>query len=324
MEVSPALLVSELRHKLIYSRRHVFTDLAPYICTFADCKLGLASFATRKSWADHEFSIHRVLRLWSCKDCGSEFSDREKYRNHAKWNHSPVFTRGQLELLVNSAEKHVGAVLNDKCPFCFELPGSKVRNFSMHVAKHMEEIALAVLPRDTEFEADRTSLSSKGSMSSQSPSVPAKGDGPQKQEPVTTSALEAFEGKRHASLDDLTPLATIGRENYSKTLLAEGKISKCLYAVKIVKKELLIENDEVAQVKAEKETLIVAAQEKHPFIVQIRSTFQTETRVYFVFDHMSGGDLMFHIQKGMRNGKKFLVLFITVGSQLAIPWTALV
>ena len=314
----------------MHSRRHVFTDLAPYICTFADCKLGLASFATRKSWADHEFSIHRVLRLWSCKDCGSEFSDREKYRNHAKWNHSPVFTRGQLELLVKSAEKHVGAVLNDKCPFCFEIPGSKVRNFSMHVAKHMEEIALAVLPRDTEFEADRTSLSSKDSMSSQSASVPAKGDGPQKQEPATTStfntasSLETFEGKRHASLDDLNFLATIGRENYSKTLLAEGKISKCLYAVKIIKKELLIENDEVAQVKTEKETLIVAARAKHPFIVQIRSTFQTETRVYYVLDHMSGGDLMFHIQKGMGKGMKSVVPCITLGSQLAIQLTILV
>ena len=314
----------------MHSRRHVFTDLAPYICTFADCKLGLASFATRKSWADHEFSIHRVLRLWSCKDCSSEFSDREKYRDHAKWNHSPVFTRGQLELLINSAEKHAGAVLNDKCPFCFEIPGSKVRNFSMHVAKHMEEIALGVLPRDAEFEADRASLSSKGSMSSQSASVPAKSDGPQKQKPATTSTsntaspMATFEGKRHASLDDLNFLATIGRENYSKTLLAEGKISKCLYAVKIIKKELLIENDDVKQVKAEKDTLIVAAQEKHPFIVQIRSTFQTETRVYFVLDHMSGGDLMFHLQKGMRKGKKFIIIFITVGSQLALPWMVLV
>ena len=302
----------------------MFTDLAPYICTFADCKLGLASFATRKSWADHEFSVHRVSRLWSCKDCGSEFRDREKYRDHAKWNHSPVFTRGQLELLVKSAEKHVGAVLNEQCPFCFEVPGSKVRTFSMHVAKHMEEIALAVLPRETEFEADRTSLSSNGSMSSQSASVRAKGDGAQKQEPATTnasdtaSALGTFEGKRHASLDDLDFLYTIGRGSSSKTLLAEGKVSKRLYAVKIIKKEFIIENDEVAQVKAEKDAFILAAKEEHPFIVQLRSTFQTETRVYFVLDHMSGGELMFHIQKGRRKGKELIVLSITGGSRPAM------
>ena len=308
----------------MHSRRHVFTDLAPYICTFADCKLGLASFATRRSWADHEFSVHRVSKLWLCKDCGSEFNDREKYRDHAKWNHSPVFTRGQLELLVKSAEKHTGAVLNDKCPFCFEVPGLKVRAFSMHVAKHMEEIALAVLPRDTELEDDRMSLSSNGSMSSRSPSVPAKSDEQQRQEPETASAsatgsaLGGFEGKRHAYLSDLNFLYTIGRGSTFKTLLAEGKVSKCLYAVKIIKKEVVIENDDVAQVKAEKDVLMLAAKEKHPFIVQIRSTFQTETRVYFLLDHMSGGDLMFHIQKGMRKGEKFILIFFTVGYQLAM------
>ena len=244
--------------------------------------------------------------MWSCKDCGAEFNDREKYRNHAKWNHSAVFTRGQLELLVKSAEKHVGAVLNEKCPFCFEIPGSKVRTFSMHVAKHMEEIALAVLPRDTELEADRTSLSSNGDMSSRGPSVSAKGDKQQRQEPATTSAsatasaLGTFEGRRRATLDDLNFLYTIGRGTSSKTILAEGKRSKCLYAVKIIKKALLIENDEVAQVTAEKNALLMAANRGHPFIVRIRATFQTETRVYFVRDHMSGGNLMFHIQKGTR------------------------
>ena len=242
-----------------------------------------------------------MSKLWSCKDCGSEFSDREKYRDHAKWNHSPVFTRGQLNLLVKSAEKHVGAVLNDKCPFCLEVPGSKVRTFSMHVAKHMEEIALAVLPRDTEFEDERVSLSSKSSVSS-------KSDRPQQQEPETVSAsaaasaLGAFEGKRPAKLEDLNFMHTIGRGISSKTLLAEGKISKRLYAVKIVKKELAIEYDEVAQIKAQKDALLFAARENCPFIVRTRSTFQTETRVYFVIDYMSGGNLMFHIQKGMQNG----------------------
>ena len=272
--------------------------------------------------------------------------------------------------------------MNDKCPFCFEAPGSKVRTFSMHVAKHMEEIALAVLPRDTEFEDDRMSLSSNGSASSQSASVAAKGhrllnqepqttfNGTdvlsslgsilgdetsqeqepqissaaeaaiasslealrenrwlQKQEPETTSApaiasaLGTFEGKRHATLDDLNFLYTIGRGTSYKTLLAEGRISKRLYAVKIIKKDCAIENDEVAQIKAEKDALLLAAQHKNPFIVQIRSTFQTETRVYFVFDHMSGGNLFFHVQTGMQKGEEIIVLSITVGPQLAMQWT---
>ena len=185
----------------------------------------------------------------------------------------------------------------------------------MHVAKHMEEIALAVLPRDTEFEDDRVSLSSKSSISS-------KSDRPQQQEPETAtasaaaSALEAFEGKRPAKLEDLNFLYTIGRGVSSKTLLAEGKISRRLYAVKIVKKELAIENDEVAQIKAQKEALLFVARENHPFIVRMRSTFQTETRVYFVLDYMSGGNLMFHIQKGMQIGEEDSISLL----QSALTW----
>lgn len=39
----------------------------------------------------------------------------------------------------------------------------KDRAFAMHVGRYMEEIALAVLPRDFEFEEDRGSLSSNRS-----------------------------------------------------------------------------------------------------------------------------------------------------------------
>lgn len=97
-------------------------------------------------------------------------------------------------------------------------------------------------------------------------------------------------------------------------MLAEEKTSTNLYAIKVLKKEFIIENDEVERfvqvsiqrnvgrltllsTQSEKRVFQTAAQERHPFLLGLHSCFQTETRVYFVMEYISGGDLMLHIQK---------------------------
>ena len=120
--------------------------------------------------------------------------------------------------------------------------------------------------------------------------------------PEQASSLEfPPSSMRNVTLDDFNFLAVLGKGNFGKVMLAEEKQTGVLYAIKVLKKEFIIENDEIDSTRSEKRVFLTVARERHPFLLNLHSCFQTETRVYFVMEYVGGGDLMLHIQRQQFN-----------------------
>lgn len=91
-------------------------------------------------------------------------------------------------------------------------------------------------------------------------------------------------------------LSVIGKGNFGKVVLAHDRQSSRLVAIKMLRMDSVIDNDELDSVHAERQAFLVATRSSFPFLVQCYACFQDESRLYFVMEYVAGGDLMFHVQ----------------------------
>ncbi|KAF4443219.1 ankyrin repeat protein [Fusarium austroafricanum] len=131
-------------------KKHVFSDLQPYVCTFKECSAGL--FFTRHEWLKHELDTHR--RRWKCIRCDTSkavYSSEADMLAHLRKIHSATITENQAMVLLKACEEPQFKFDSSACPLCSEwnppLPGAdNAKEFFRHLAQHQQQIALEALP----------------------------------------------------------------------------------------------------------------------------------------------------------------------------------
>jgi serine/threonine kinase 32 len=96
------------------------------------------------------------------------------------------------------------------------------------------------------------------------------------------------------SLNHFRLLRVVGRGAFGKVRIVERKDTNLSFALKYIRKDEVVRSESVRNIIRERRML---EHVNHPFLCNLRYSFQDIEYMYLVVDLMSGGDLRFHISR---------------------------
>eukprot|EP01095_Lingulamoeba_sp_RSL-Kostka_P006902 TRINITY_DN2189_c0_g2_i1.p1 TRINITY_DN2189_c0_g2~~TRINITY_DN2189_c0_g2_i1.p1 ORF type:complete len:680 (+),score=222.73 TRINITY_DN2189_c0_g2_i1:197-2041(+) len=101
-----------------------------------------------------------------------------------------------------------------------------------------------------------------------------------------------FVEQEKVTKDDFIKLKLIGQGNFGKVMQVRKRDTGRVYAMKILRKDTIIAADAVKHTLSETNVL---RRIDHPFIVNLKYSFQSEDKLYMIMDYLSGGELFYHL-----------------------------
>ncbi|XP_024991308.1 serine/threonine-protein kinase AtPK2/AtPK19-like [Cynara cardunculus var. scolymus] len=101
--------------------------------------------------------------------------------------------------------------------------------------------------------------------------------------------------KNHSvGLEDFEVLKVVGQGAFAKVYQVRKRGTSEIFAMKVMRKDRIFEKDHAEYMKAERDILTKV---DHPFIVQLKYSFQTKYRLFLVLDFVNGGHLFFQLYR---------------------------
>jgi len=95
-------------------------------------------------------------------------------------------------------------------------------------------------------------------------------------------------------VDDFEPIKVIGKGAFGEVRLVQKVDTGHVYAMKILRKADMVEKEQVAHVRAERDILVEA---DHQWVVKMFYSFQDPANLYLVMEFLPGGDMMTLLMK---------------------------
>uniref|UniRef100_A0A8C9XZJ3 Protein kinase C n=1 Tax=Sander lucioperca TaxID=283035 RepID=A0A8C9XZJ3_SANLU len=239
----------------------------------------------------HKFSIHNYKVPTFCDHCGSLLWGLMRQGLQCKVCKMNVHRRCETNVAPNCGvdARGIAKVLSDLGVTPDKICNTAQRRRKVRGTKKGSRPVFADLDRLQEV----LSLDQQGPQHSSSSSSST----------TSSSSSSSSAGKENGqilrrSLKDFNFIKVLGKGSFGKVMLAELKGTEEVYAVKVLKKDVILQDDDVDCTMTEKRILALAR--RHPYLTQLYCCFQTRDRLFFVMEYVNGGDLMFQIQRSRK------------------------